>query len=279
MAIDQDRLNRFQNELNQILSELDPAERVRTAEARIAAALRRTDIDAQNTTQLRRILRDILDDSVDPLVDEVLSRYQDTAEMIDSLYTDDLGIDIQRDWQRLRAIETTTAQEWGQYKERTIRNLTEVTREELLDGATVQQLQRRIVSEMEGKAVRHAQAIAETQVNTYSRAVKDEQSRRAGVDIFEYVGPVRSVTRPFCRALAGTSHTRAHIQRMRNGNREPVIVNCGGWRCVHAWEPDPFADSADDGSFQTPDQGIVIRTTAAGLGRYQVAKELNRLAR
>lgn len=279
MAINRERLKQFQKELNRILEQLDATERVRTAETRIAAALRRTDIDAQNTEQLRRILREILDDNVNPIVDDVLQRYETTADLIDSLYSDDLGINIQRDWQRLRAIETTTAQEWGQYKERTIRNLTEVTREELLDGATGRQLQRRIVNEMEGKAVRHAQAIAETQVNTYSRAVKDEQAQRAGVDIFEYVGPVRSVTRPFCRALQGTSHTRAHIQRMRNGNREPVIINCGGWRCVHAWEPDPFADSADDGTFHTPDPGVVIRTTPVGLGRYQVAKELNRLAR
>lgn len=35
------------------------------------------------------------------------------------------------------------------------------------------------------------------------------------------------------------------IFRLKNGNLEPVIENCGGWNCIHEWEPDPTATIAD----------------------------------
>ena len=76
--------------------------------------------------------------------------------------------------------------------------------------------------------------------------------------------------------MVGTTHHIDQIQKMRNGNRKPVETYCGGWNCLHDWGPDPFADEADPGSFQTrQDQGEEIRLRANEAGRAQFRRGQN----
>lgn len=278
MAFDEERYNRWRDELENLLNDLSPTERLKSLEARIFDFLAKRDIDPENAPRIRRLLAGAVDEELQPVIEEVFSKYEDTIGLANQLYADELGVDVSRDWDRIRAIETATAQEWGSYKDKTIQNLTDTVRKGLVANDTTEQLQERIQQEATGKAERYAKTIADTQVSTYSRALKVEQARKGGVTHFEYVGVVRNVTRPFCRAHAGTIHTLSQIQELRNGNREPPLINAGGWRCVHSWEPDPFSSEPSDGSFVEPDQGVRVRVTQAGLTRYQRAKQLNRQA-
>jgi hypothetical protein len=278
MAIDEERYNRWRKELNALLDDLSPSERIQQLEARIFDFLARRDIDPENRPRIQRLLSGIVDEELQPVIENVFERYAETIELANRLYADELGVDVSRDWDRIRAIENATAQEWGSYKEKTLQNLTTAVREGLVANDTTDELEERIRDVATGKAERYAETIANTQVSTYGRSLKVEQARKAGVKHFEYVGVVRNVTRPFCRAHAGTTHTLQQIRRLRNGNREPVLINAGGWNCVHGWEPDPFAEEPSDGSFAEPDAGVRVRVTQEGLNRYQRAKELNRQA-
>lgn len=279
--INQKRFDDYISEMNEQLRGLSSEEQIKSIEAKVFNLLASRNIRPSETRRLQRLLAPILDDELTPLLNDIVERYDDVLSIVNELYADDLGVDVQRDFQFVRSVEIANRQEFGSYKERTLRDMTARIREGLLANDTVGELQERIRATASNKAQRNAQIIAETQVNTYGRALKAEQSRRAGIMVYEYVGVVRGVTRPFCRAMAGTSHSRRHINLMMNGNREPVLINCGGWRCVHSWEPDPFASEPDDGEMRTVEEGnrrVILRATEGAMARYQEAKELNRKA-
>ena len=282
MAINQERYEEYRREINQHLEGLSYSQRFGQLRARIIDVMGKRNVRPGETLRMKRLIRQFLEDDVVPhLFDSIFEEYEDIIEIV-NLHYDDLGVDISRDFERLRAYELTTRQEIGDYQETVERLIHQATREGLVKGDSVGELSRRIGQAGE-KASRYAQTLAKTQLKTAGRVAKAEKARRAGVEYFEYVGIVRSSTRPFCRAMVGTTHSAENIRRMRNGNREPVIYHCGGWNCIHDWEPDPFAgeDDAHQGQLREVREGnSVIRLMADDgvMRQYQQAKELNREA-
>jgi hypothetical protein len=53
------------------------------------------------------------------------------------------------------------------------------------------------------------------------------------------VGLRRDSIRPFCSEHLNQTYHIDEINEMNNGNRNPVLENCGGWNCIHEWEPVP----------------------------------------
>lgn len=75
----------------------------------------------------------------------------------------------------------------------------------------------------------------DTSVSIFTRQVEllsagDDPDTR-----FIYAGPDDDVTRPFCQAHVGQTHTRAEIEALDNGQLDNVLLTGGGYNCRHVW--------------------------------------------
>lgn len=258
MSIDQERYETYKEEVQEYIESLSPAERQDAVRTKILDWLARTDVRPDNSPRIHRRIREIFGDEFDGILDELTERYEATTETVNRLY-DDVGDDISREMQKVRAIEKANAQSLGRYRASTIQEMRSEIEKGLAQGDDVDALRDRITP-ISSKAKAYADTIAKTHVKSYGRAVKAEKARLGSVPQFEYVGIVRNTTRLFCRELVGTTHHLDDIRRMRNNNREPVLIHCGGWNCIHDWEPDPFSDVEATADLTTVEVGSQLLT-------------------
>lgn len=253
MSIDRNRYRAFIDDLDRLSRTLS-AEQIRhTIEARLVDWLARQDLDALNLSAIEQAVRDLFTPEARAYIENAFEAYRATLRLVNQHY-DDLPAEITRDLQRIRAIEQIAAQEWGNYSTDTIRSLADALRESVTRRERVQEFADRI-QPISARVERYAVAIAQTQLKTVARAAKNEKARIGGVEFFEYVGLRRDSNRMFCHLMIGQTVHLSTIAQLRNGNREPVHDNCGGWRCIHDLEPDPFADSESEGTLYTVEEG------------------------
>ena len=66
----------------------------------------------------------------------------------------------------------------------------------------------------------------------------EQASDAEGFDfVYLFEGPLDKTTRPFCRQHLGKAYTKAALDRLRNGQLEPVSTFCGGYNCRHDLTP------------------------------------------
>jgi len=256
MAIDRKRLQTFRREIADLQNQLSFEEFYRVIRAKILDALARDDgrlFKELSISQQRRFIERLFKPGYEEFVKKIFSTYNATLDVVNDLYKD-LGVDISRDFSKIRAIEEVNRQTLGVYTRSTVKDIQKVLRIGLTKGENFKQITRRLQT-LDEKVVTFAETIARTQVKGYARLAKSEKARIAEVFFYEYTGIIRAVTRPFCRAMIGSTQDIDTISKMRNGNKEPVITYCGGWRCVHDWEPDPFAKVASAGEWQEVEFG------------------------
>jgi hypothetical protein len=98
-----------------------------------------------------------------------------------------------------------------------------------------------------------AETHARTSIRAYDQEYRDELATETGLTHFLYSGNLQSNSRRFCIAHVGGVYTSDQIDRMRNGQLEPVRTFCGGYNCRHSWVPvDPEWDD-DLQEQQVPD--------------------------
>lgn len=277
MPADLNRYSEFTSELEELQKGLSSASYLRSIRAKVMDFLSRTDITRETSQDVRVMVRDLFDDFMTPWVNKFFDRYQDVLGAVNKHYAD-LGDDISRDFARIYATERAAAQQLGDYEDSVSRDMATAVRKAYEEKWSIEQLSQRIGALSE-KAAFNADTIANTQLKYVSRVAKNEKAAIAEVFFFEYVGGVRGVTRAFCRVLHGTTHHLDTIVQLKNGNKEPVIDNCGGWNCIHDFEPDPFAEKADNDELVTITEGIrtiVIPGGSAAEEAYRKGKELSR---
>lgn len=253
MAIDEDRYDTYDAELRDYVESLSFEERRATIEAKLLDWLSRTDASESEPSRIQRRVSEILNDEISDWAAEIFDRHERTVDLVNDLY-DDVGDDVGRTHQRIQAIEAVNIGELGDYQRGIETEIRGAIQDGLRAGEGVDGLRERI-SPISLKARAYADTIAKTHVKSYGRALKATKARLASVPAFEYVGIVRDTTRPFCRNLVGSTHHVDDIRRMRNGNREPVHLHCGGWNCIHDWEPDPFASVSSGQDIEPVDVG------------------------
>lgn len=97
-----------------------------------------------------------------------------------------------------------------------------------------------------GKSLPQAQAVADTGLSSFYRAVTDKGYQIIEDDLpdfkirYQYEGPLDVLTRPFCTKLQrqsneGKTWTRVQINAMDNGQLPNVWLTAGGYRCRHQW--------------------------------------------
>ena len=238
MAINQARYRRFREDLQALQQGLSRRSYLASLQSKLLDFIARQNPSPDDLIRIRQAVANLFDEDFEPYAARVVASYSETLSIVNTHYAD-LGVDLTRDLSRIQAIEQANRAGLGRYRESTIRRITQVTREGLVAGETARELARRIAPASK-RARFYALTLAQTQTKVVARVAKAEKARIAEVHFFEYVGIVRSNTRPFCLDLVGTTHHIDAIHQMRNGNKEPVIHNGGGWNCIHDWEPDPF---------------------------------------
>lgn len=240
MAIDQARYAQFSDDLDALIERLPARQLARSVRAKLLDYIRRaaplTDADLDGLEQL---LSQLLGDSFDGYANAIRRTYDDIVEVVNEHYAD-LTIDITRDFDRIRAIESVASSDLGDYEASTVQRIARQLREGVTIGEDVDALVERMRG-VGGKAGRRGLVVGRTLLKDYGRALKWEKALIAEIEFFEYVGPRLVSNRPFCAERIGNTYSITAIDAMRNLNRDPVFLHCGGWNCRHDWEPDPFA--------------------------------------
>lgn len=280
MPADRDRYEKYRSEIKDLAEGLSFTEYHRVVEARLLDVFGKRRLDPDATFDIRALVARVFDDPVAGFAEQILQRHRDTLDLVNDLYAD-LAVDIPRDLPLIRAIETATSQEIGTYKDSIVREISKTVRQGIIEQDSARDLTRRLLrKDISTKANFYAETIAQTQIKTVGRAAKSEKARIAGVVAYEYVGIIRATTRPFCRAHVGTTHHVDTINRMRNGNYEPVLLHCGGWNCIHDWEPDPFAKDVKPNGVNVIKEGRGRAAIAAGepaRRKYRQAEHLHHM--
>ena len=245
MAVDRARLNEYLEELGRYLDAVDPRSARRALRGALLDLLASDAVDVGAPGELEAAVRRLLGPEYARLVDDVKAQYDALVALQNELYAD-LGLTLTRDALRIRAVEEAVAAEIGAYAEDTVREVARRVRKGIVEGDDVRALAKRLGG-LTRKVDAHRETLAKSQLVRYARTLKVEQAAQAGVEYFEYAGFVLPGTRPFCAAHVGRVVHVDNVSRMRNGNREPVLTNCGGWNCRHVWEPDPFATAQSPG--------------------------------
>lgn len=248
MAIDRKRLAEFRKQLTALQKSVGFQEHWLSIAAKILDAISKELFAHLTTSQQRQLLQKLFRPDNAQFVDEVFRAFNATLEIVNTLY-DDLGVDIQRDFSKIRAIEKINRTYLGDYEEDAVRDVHRELRIGLFRNENVRQITKRLAG-VGGKVTFFADTIARTQIKGYGRTAKAEKARIGEVFFHQYVGIIRPTTRPFCEALINTTHHIDDINKMRNGNLEPVVQFCGGWNCYHDWEPDPRATKSTVAHFQ-----------------------------
>jgi len=207
----------------------------------------------ESLVELQRQMSDLFGPALNSMVDQVTKDYDEIVDLVNTHYQD-LGVDINRDFQEIQALERLNQAKWGQYEDETVQALARAARNSIINSESKEELSRRLQGimpedpDIDGKAVVYADTLAQSMIKGHGQAMKNEKSAIAEVFFQTYVGPpVRTkglnISHVFCielfRYKARTFHMN-DIRKMKNGQLEPVEIHRGGYRCRHDWEPDPF---------------------------------------
>lgn len=274
MAVDDTRYQSFRDRMNRLTRDLSATEQMEVVRAKVMDFLARSGLNATAADDIRGYTRTLVSTEMEDYVDATFGRVDSVLDSVNGLY-DDIGDDINRSFPVIYATEEALAQDLGSWEEDVAISMQKAVRKAVTTGQSIDDLEKVIAGISERSAL-FARAIARTQLRVVARVAKVEKARIAEVFFYQYVGNVRGVTRAFCRTMAGTTHHVDTIHQLRNGNKEPVLTNCGGWNCVHDWEPDPFATEADQADLVTIPEGTRTVVLAGGEGtaqRYQENKK------
>ncbi len=259
MAIDNERATRFNREMLELTNNLNFGEGYESFKARLLDLVAKRQIDGETLQAFKRQISHIFDKDFTPFIDRSFNAYDDVVGLVNDEYSDIADIDINRDLDKIQALEKVNNTRLGQYKNNAVREIAKTVRKSIIDGQTHTQLALDLSRSTDDKVVSFANTIARTQVQGYGQATKTEKARLGQVFFYQYVGIERDSTRIFCIELLRQGKVVFHINdinQMRNSHKLGVLYYRGGFNCHHRWEPDPFA--TNDGysvSFYTKKEG------------------------
>lgn len=169
-----------------------------------------------------------------------LSKYEQILNVTNDMYSD-IGGNITKEMSRMKRLETLNRQSLGEYSDSALKKISKTISAGIYKEYDWKKLSGEL-QKLKGKTEIYADVLAQTQLKGYSRLAKAEKARIGSVEWFLYTGIIRETTRPFCLEHAGNYYHIDEINAMNNGPKQlkPVLVYCGGWRCIHELEPDPF---------------------------------------
>ncbi len=180
--------------------------------------------------------------------------YDEALRLVNQVYSE-MGVDVNRELDRVLALEKVNRAKWGKYSKDTVEEISRQVRESRVAGETSKDLAARFEKSVDEKVVKYADTLARSFVKGEGQELKNEKARLAGVEYMTYVGPPvittgipSSQSHRFCIELTRTrkrTFRTDDIDGMKNGQLEPVRIHRGGYRCRHDWEPNPFYSGKD----------------------------------
>lgn len=195
--------------------------------------------------EIRTEMKKIFPPEFGKFVDKAFRKYDDVIQVVNDLY-DDMGAPLTRKVTDLRALERVDALRYGEFGERALKKISKTVHDVLLKEPDRRTLEQQLIKQVKNDNVAfHADTIAWTQVKAFGRAGKSIKANIAEIFFFDYFGPLRDTTRRKCLwALAKKTFSLEEIAEQDNdkwnGQIKPFKVYCGGWRCAHDLEPNPF---------------------------------------
>ena len=244
MSINKTRLREYLKELKALQTEVGDTQFLKVFEERVLDALARKLIDVDDVEFLQREIGQLFKIDFSKFDLKILQSYNTTLEIVNDLY-DDLGGDIARQFAAMRALEKVHRLQLDSYADSTVKALAKIVQKGALESQTYKEVAKSIKALNDDKASYYAETLAKTQIKRYGRQSRYQKALIGGVTVYEYAGVLRVTTRPFCRICLGKRFHIDDILKMSNGNLDPVLINAGGWNCIHELEPDPTAKKAD----------------------------------
>lgn len=237
------RADDFRAEMQRLEDSLDWQQYWDVIKNRIIDALARGTFAPEDREDFKRQIRELTGEQFRGWMDDIYDTFQESLYVVNNLYQD-MGVNITRDMTDIRAIEQTNATRIGKFEDATIRRIADTLRPALLKGMEWQDVADEL-KKIDSKTQFYGDTLARTLVKGYGRYAKRIKADMAGIKYYEYVGPNRANTRPFCFALNGHHCSAGEIRLSKNGHGIPVKGYCGGYNCHHEWEPDPFFTDED----------------------------------
>ncbi|XWN36079.1 MAG: hypothetical protein ROO71_08945 [Balneola sp.] len=244
MAINKTRLREYLKELKALQTEVGDTQFLKIFEERVLDALSRKLIDVDDVEYLQREIGQLFKIDFSKFDLKILQSYNTTLEIVNDLY-DDLGGDIARQFAAMRALEKVHRLQLDSYADSTVKAIAKIVQKGALENQTYKEVAKSIKALNDDKASYYAETLAKTQIKRYGRQSRYQKALIGGVTIFLYTGVLGVNSRPFCRACFDKNFHIDDIKKMSNGMLDPVLLNAGGWNCVHEFEPHPSAKKAD----------------------------------
>lgn len=245
MSVNQKRAKEFQQTIRDLQESLSFEEYNKVIQAKIIDFITRSgDFRDMTKQDLRRLIGNFFHPEYMKYNMQTESKILEGIDIVNALY-DDIGPQVEQNWQTLLATEEVVRAKIGQYEKKAIEHYTYIMRKAARDALPVDEVAKRI-ADAGGKVEFYADTLARTGVKGIARTAKAEKARLGEVFWQQYVGIIRPETRPFCEAMKGQTRHVNTIRQMRNGQIEPVLHYCGGFNCHHDWEPDPFYKPPED---------------------------------
>lgn len=261
MSINKDRFRRYLAEMKALQERVGTTQFVTIFNRKLQDLLSRGLITKADLKGMEDTLTRLFGDSFQGFQQRLFTSYDDVIALLNEEY-DDLGGDISRRYQKMQDVERVSRLQLDSYEASTRQAIIRTVREGLMEDLSARELTDKLRPLLD-KSKHYAKTLAQTQIKRYGRAGKYRKALQAGVEYFFYAGVLRDTTRRFCRICLHKIFHISTILRMQNGNLEPVILNCGGWNCIHDWEPDPTASAEDAASgemfiFETGNKTIKV---------------------
>ncbi len=233
----------YQRQIRELMNKVDSKEFFSIIEAKVIDYF--TKNPTADAAEIKRFIQWVTPQPFAEYSLQIFKDFNKTLNIVNDLYSG-LGIDIQKNFTKVVAIEKATQGYLGQFEPAVEKKLVKTIREGLANDLSRKEFAQQISTA--GDAVSsYADTIAVTKIKQYGRVLKIEKARIAEVLYFDYVGFTRKNTRNFClnmleKAKAGKRWTKEELDAMDNGPKQlkPVSEYGGGWHCYHDTEPDPF---------------------------------------
>ncbi len=240
MATDPKLLKEFRAGIKQIYLRLSPNEFLEVVKDKLIDFVSRN--PKVGAIELKEAIKEIFNPEMAKWMRDVNKTYNNVIDLVNELYPHLAG-DLRRDLVKLQRIEKANNFKLGDFADDTITHIKNSLVKSYLDKLTYKETIELIGKEDE-RARFYAKTIATTGMRAYARAGKNEKANLAEVFYYEYVGPLRVRSRPFCRKMIGQTMHITQINKLNEAEIgkayiSPCIRYCGGWNCGHDWEPDP----------------------------------------
>ncbi len=122
-------------------------------------------------------------------------------------------------------------------KNKLLKNTTVIMEEAIAAGRIDRDILRDEIAVHSAASRHHADTQTQAYISAYNQLARNRMREQANLTVAYYYGNEGPNTRLFCHHCIGKSFEYTDLEQMKNGMLEPVILHCGGYKCIHSLLP------------------------------------------